>query len=139
VISLRFKAFLSTLMLVLGALIFGQAIHGGVVTGQQPVVSTWVVGRLVLGTVLMAVGARFQVPTDEYVAMPSGEPTGSDQSADSEDETGEFDADVSPLGEDGFDHVDADADREHFDADRNPAKRDTADEDRADAPDDRRE
>jgi hypothetical protein len=108
VISLRFKAFLSTLLLVIGAFVFGQALHGGVVTGAQPLASTWVVGRLVLGTVLMAVGARFRVPTEEYVSMPSGDP---DQTTDPADETGEFDSELSPLGDDDLEHVDADDDR----------------------------
>lgn len=110
-ISLRFQAFLSTLLLVIGALVFGQALHGGVVTGQYPVTSTWVVGRLVGGAVLMAVGAKFQVPTEEYVSMPSGEPDRSDGASDAAEESGEFDADVSPLGDDGLEHVDADDDR----------------------------
>lgn len=110
-LSLRFKAFLSTLLLVLGALIFGQAIHGGVVTGQYPVASTWVVGRLVLGTVLMAAGARFQVPTEEYVSMPSGEPDQSEGASGQSEETAEFDSELSPLGDDELEHVDADDDR----------------------------
>ncbi|PSQ46060.1 hypothetical protein BRD15_10185 [Halobacteriales archaeon SW_6_65_15] len=110
-ISLRFQAFLSTLLLVLGALIFGQAIHGGVVTGRYPVVSTWVVGRLVGGTVLMAVGARFQVPTEEYVSMPSGDPDRSDGTTDPTEESAEFDSELSPLGDDDLEHLDADDDR----------------------------
>lgn len=110
-ISVRFLALLSTLLLVVGALLVGDAIHGSVVTGTYDVTSPAAVLRAVVGIVFLALGARYQKSTEEYVAMPSGDPERQAESADPDDEPGEFDADLSPLGEDGLEHADADDDR----------------------------
>ncbi len=108
---------LSTVLLVVGALLVGEAIHGGVVNGTYALTSPWVVLRVVVGGLFIALGYRFRTPTEEYVAMPSGEShrrEGSgDESPDPDgtgDRTGDFDPEMSPLGGDGLEHVDADAD-----------------------------
>ncbi|UPV73589.1 hypothetical protein M0R89_13700 [Halorussus limi] len=110
-ISARFLAMLSTLLLVVGALLVGEALHGGVVTGEYAVTSPYVVLRVVLGGVFIALGYRFQSPVESYVEMPSGEPDRSRESSEGSpdpDGSGEFDPEMSPLGGDGLDHVDAD-------------------------------
>lgn len=101
----------STLLLVVGALLVGEAIHAGVVTGEYAVSSPYVVLRAVLGSVAIALGYRLQSPVEEYVAMPSDEPDPSEASNDQSpaaEQSGEFDAAVSPLGDDGLEHVDTD-------------------------------
>ncbi|NEU56720.1 hypothetical protein [Halorussus sp. MSC15.2] len=111
-LSVRFLAMLSTFLLVVGALLVGEALHGGVVTGEYAVTSPWVVLRVVLGGLFIVLGYRFRTPTEEYVAMPSDEPDRSggtpDESTDP-DRTGEFDPEMSPLGGDGLEHVESDA------------------------------
>jgi hypothetical protein len=116
---------LSTLLLVVGALLVGEALHGGVVTGEFAVTSPYVVLRVLLGGVFIALGYRLRSPIEEYVEMPSGEPDRSggasddpsdaDRSPDTDrspnaDQSGEFDPEMSPLGGDGLEHVDADED-----------------------------
>lgn len=115
--SARLSALLSTVLLVVGALLVGEALHGGVVTGARPLGSPWVVLRAAVGVVFVALGYRFRTPVEEYVAAPSGGPDRPERGPDEESrsteespdaaDTGEFDADVSPLGEDGLEHVDA--------------------------------
>ena len=119
-ISVRFLALLSTLLLVVGALLVGEAIHSGVVTGEYAVTSPYVVLRAVVGAVFIALGYRFRTPVDEYVATPSDADrsarTSGDADATSDDGasggTGEFDPEVSPLGGDGLEHVETDDDEE---------------------------
>lgn len=116
--SARLLALLSTVLLVVGALLVGEAIHGGVVTGTHPVTSPWVVLRLVVGAVFIALGYRFQTPADACTVTPSAEPTRSDQqradagtgdaSTGDAGEASEFDSDLSPLGNDGLEHVETD-------------------------------
>lgn len=115
--SARLSALLSTVLLVVGALLVGEAIHGGVVTGARPLGSPWVVLRAAVGLAFVALGYRFRTPVEEYVAAPSGGPDRSERKSDESPrsaeespdaaDVGEFDADVSPLGEDGLEHVDA--------------------------------
>ncbi len=110
---------LSTLLLVVGALLVGEALHGGVVTREFAVTSPYVVLRILLGGVFIALGYRLRSPVEEYVEMPSGEPSrsgdasGEPPDADESptaDPSGEFDPEMSPLGGDGLEHVDADED-----------------------------
>lgn len=109
VISVRFLAMLSTVLLVVGALLVGEAIHGGVVQGTYDLTSPWVVLRVVLGSIFIALGYRFKTPTEEYVATPSDGPDQSNRTTDQSpdpDQTGDFDPEMSPLGGDGLEHVD---------------------------------
>ncbi len=103
---------LSTVLLVVGALLVGEALHGGVVQGTYGLTSPYVVIRVILGSIFIALGYRFKTPAEEYVSTPSDQPTRSEQVGDSSpdpDQTGEFDSEMSPLGGDGLEHVDGDA------------------------------
>ena len=124
----------STILLVVGALLVGEALHGGVVTREFAVTSPYVVLRILLGGVFIALGYRLRSPVEEYVEMPSGEPSRSgDATAESPDadespsadRSGEFDPELSPLGGDGLEHVDADEDDGRRD-DRNDGDRGAA-------------
>ncbi|UPV99637.1 hypothetical protein M0R88_14075 [Halorussus gelatinilyticus] len=109
--SVRLLAMLSTVLLVVGALLVGEALHGGVVTGEFAVTSPYVVLRIILGGIFIALGYRLRSPVEEYVDMPSGEPNRSgrdDEQSPDPDQSGEFDPEMSPLGGGGLDHVDAD-------------------------------
>ncbi len=101
---------LSTVLLVVGALLVGEALHGGVVQGTYRLTSPYVVLRVILGSIFIALGYRFKTPAEEYVSTPSDQPTRSDREDDSPDpdQTGEFDPEMSPLGGDGLEHVDGD-------------------------------
>lgn len=122
--SLRFLALLSTVLLVVGALLVGEAIHAGVVTGTYDVTSPYVVLRVLVGAVFIALGYRFRTPTEEYVATPSADrperatddadssADATNSPADATDNSGEFDPAMSPLGDDGLEHVETDDDDE---------------------------
>jgi hypothetical protein len=100
---------LSTVLLVVGALLVGEALHGGVVQGTYRLTSPYVVLRVILGSIFIALGYRFKTPAEEYVSTPSDRPTRSEQLDDSSpdpDQTGEFDPEMSPLGGGGLEHVD---------------------------------
>lgn len=108
-ISVRFLSMLSTVLLVVGALLVGEALHGGVVEGTYALTSPYVVVRVVLGGIFIALGYRFRAPVDEYVTTPSDAADRSDRRADESpdpDQSGEFDPEMSPLGGDGLEHVD---------------------------------
>ena len=118
----------STTLLVVGALLVGEALHGGVVTGQAPLTSPYVVVRVVLGGIFIALGYRFQTPVEDYVDVPSGEPNRSRESEESSpdpDQSGDFDPEMSPLGGDGLEHVETDDRDAHTDRDTR-ADRDTS-------------
>lgn len=107
VISVRFVALVSTFLLVTGALLVGDALHGSVVTGQYPVSSPAAVLRAVAGVVCIALGYRLKTPPSEYTSLPSDAVTDGDSDA-SEADHGDFDPEMSPLGEDGLEAVDGD-------------------------------
>ncbi len=101
----------STTLLVVGALLVGEALHGGVVTGQAPLTSPYVVVRVVLGGLFIALGYRFRTPVEDYVDVPSGDPNRSGESEEPSpdpDQSGDFDPEMSPLGGDGLEHVETD-------------------------------
>lgn len=94
-VSQRLRAALSTLLLVVGALLVGDALHGGVVTGQYGVTTPAFVLRILIGVPAIAGGYELRTPVDQYVAMPS------DETSTSDPETGgstEFDPELSPVG-----------------------------------------
>lgn len=97
-LSPRLQGWLSTFLLVLGALLFGDAIHGAVTTSQFALTSPAAVLRFLFGTALMVVGYRLQTPIGEYVDTASERPEpGQEEAA----EGGEFQPDLSPVGEMG--------------------------------------
>ena len=102
---------LSTVLLVVGALLVGEAIHGGIVQDTYALTSPYVVLRVVVGSIFIALGYRFKTPTEDYVATPSEKPSRSEEATDESpdpDQTGDFDPEMSPLGDDGLEHVDTD-------------------------------
>lgn len=107
VISVRFLAVLSTFLLVTGALLVGQSLHGSVVTGEYAVTSPWAVLRAALGLVFIALGYRFQTPASEYSSLPSESGAQGDESS-SGTEPSDFDPELSPLSEEQFENLDAD-------------------------------
>lgn len=94
---------LSTFFLVTGALLVGDALHGSVVTAQYSVTSPAAIVRAVVGVVAIALGYRLQTPASEYAAMPSDEPV-----KQTDEENGEFDAEMSPLSDEQFEDLEAD-------------------------------
>lgn len=101
----------STFLLVTGALLIGDAIHGSVVTGQYPVTSPAAVLRAVAGLVCVALGYRLQTPPSEYTSVSSDE-SGGEATEPEEDaagsEPGDFDPELSPLSDEEFEALDAD-------------------------------
>lgn len=109
-ISVRFLAVLSTFLLVTGALLVGQSLHGSVVTGEYAVTSPSAVLRAVLGLVFIALGYRFQTPASEYSSLPSeSDATGEESSSGTEQS--DFDPGLSPLSEEQFENLDADEEK----------------------------
>lgn len=143
--SPRLYGLLSTLLLVVGALAVGQALHLTVVTGRASYASPAFVLQFGIGLVLIALGYRARRPVAEAYGLASdereGDPGGGSRSSDSgattgycrrTDEEAEFDPSVSPLGES------APGDAERRRAERADSDRDGADGDRG-GPDDHRD
>lgn len=108
-ISIRLLALLSTFLLVTGALLVGDALHGSVVTGQYPITSPAAVVRMVVGLGCIALGYRFQTPASEYTSVTSEEVAEADPEADADEN--EFDPEMSPLSGEEFETLDADEER----------------------------
>jgi hypothetical protein len=131
-LSTRLLGLLSTVLLVVGALLVGQALHVSLVEGSVPVTSTRVLILVVLGSVLVALGYAARGPVAESYGLTSdaddradpdrpGAPSDGDgrRSADGTPSEGEasFDPDLSPLGDSApgdarSGDADPDADRE---------------------------
>ena len=91
-VSKHALAFASTLCLLLGALLVGDALHGAVVTNQYAITSPAAVFRSVFGVLLIGIGYRLRVPPEDRLD--------SSQSTDrSETEEDEFDLGESPFDE----------------------------------------
>ncbi|QLG26441.1 hypothetical protein HUG10_02305 [Halorarum halophilum] len=110
--STRLYGLLSTVLLVVGALAVGQALHLAVVTGQVSITSPAFVLTFVVGLVLVALGYRARRPVAEQYDLTSDErgdhtderPGSSDDgptdtSAHGPDRETEFDPSMSPLGD----------------------------------------
>lgn len=98
----------STLLLVTGAMLLGQSLHGSVVTGEYAVTSPWAVLRAAAGLVFIALGYRFQTPTSEYASLPSDQ-SGGEPSEDGGSEGGDadFDPELSPLSDEQFERLES--------------------------------
>ncbi|MFB6221637.1 MAG: hypothetical protein ABEH90_09375 [Halolamina sp.] len=92
-VQARTRAWLSTVTLVVGALLIGDAIHGVVTVGAYGFTSPAAVVRVVAGIALVAVGARLRTPADQYVSSVSEEP---EEGGPPESE---FEPSLSPVGE----------------------------------------
>ena len=90
-------SWLSSLALVLGALLVGDAINGAIVTSQYPVTAPAAVLRLLLGTALIWLGARVRTPP-EYLPSESTEGESASKAPEPEAEGYDFDPELSPLG-----------------------------------------
>ena len=90
-------SWLSSLTLVLGALLVGDAINGAIVTSQYPVTAPAAVLRLLLGTALIWLGARVRTPP-EYLPSESTEGESVSKAPEPEAEDCDFDPELSPLG-----------------------------------------
>ncbi|WP_115862324.1 hypothetical protein [Halorussus litoreus] len=108
--SIRLAAMASTLFLVTGALLVGDALHGSVVTAQYSVTSPAAVLRAVVGVVCIALGYRLKTPPSEYAAVPSAKSGSSSSESEDDGAPGptEFDPEMSPLSDEEFERLDAD-------------------------------
>lgn len=101
--------FVSSLCLLLGALLVGDALHGGIVTNQYAITSPAAVFRLLFGVVAIGLGYRLRVhPEDRMIGS---------RTADSEtnsDEEESFDLDDSPFDETSLERL-AERERERED------------------------
>lgn len=90
-VQARTRAWLSTVTLVVGALLIGDAIHGAVTVGTFGPASPAALFRLVAGLALVAVGAHLRTPAESYIPSVDAEP-------ETEEAEGEFESELSPLG-----------------------------------------
>ena len=99
----------STLLLVTGAMLLGQSLHGSVVTGEYAVTSPWAVLRAAAGLVFIALGYRFRTPASEYASLPSDDSGGGEPAEDGGSERGEgdFDPELSPLSDEQFENLES--------------------------------
>ncbi|WP_224269635.1 hypothetical protein [Haloprofundus salinisoli] len=93
---------ISTVLLVTGALVFGEALHQSVVTGEASLFSQPILLALGLGTVLIVLGYWVRVPAEELTSDVSSptRPDADDSSAGkpTPDADSEYDPRLSPLG-----------------------------------------
>lgn len=92
-LSLHSRRALSSLSLLIGALLIGSGLNGSVVTGTYGVLSPPAVLRILPGILLVYVGSRLQL-TPEYV----DEQLEREPSPD-EPEEESFDPEMSPIGD----------------------------------------
>jgi hypothetical protein len=107
VVSIRAKAFIGTMMVIVGAFVVGNAIHQTVVEGAYGVTSPpAVIGGLV-GLVLIVVGQRLHRPPTAYIDV---QPEGSDGGEDGEpSEAKKGNApEMSPLSDEDLENIEAD-------------------------------
>jgi hypothetical protein len=110
--SPRLRATLSTAFLVVGALLVGDALHGGVVTDQYALTSPAATLRLAGGVAAVAVGRRLRTPAATRAPTPADADSPRARADDARgDAEGSFDPALSPAGE-------ALAEREESDDDR---------------------
>ncbi|QLG62917.1 hypothetical protein [Halorarum salinum] len=107
-VSTRFYGLISTVLLVVGALLVGQGFHLSLVTGEIALASPAFALHLVLGSVLIALGYRARRPVAEAYDLTSGDAGEGEASRREPDrgdgtprsgEDAEFDPSMSPLGE----------------------------------------
>lgn len=142
-VSTRLLGLVSTVLLVVGALLVGQGFHLSLVAGEIAVTSASFALHLVVGTVLIALGYRARGPVAEAYDLTSDESGGGDEhdtasstrAADGLSRAGEdaeFDPSVSPLGEGGP----GDAERERADREDRPDRERAEGDERGPARDD---
>lgn len=101
-VSVRLLGFVSTVLLLVGALLVGDALHVVFVEQTASIASTQFLTGVVLGTVLLAAGYRARKPVAEAYDLTSGESEEPSQQPDppgGDDVESEFDPEMSPLGD----------------------------------------
>lgn len=99
-VSTRLLGMVSTVLLVVGALAVGEALHRTVVTGQAPITSPAVVVYVVVGLAAIFLGYRARRPVSERYALAGDDESERDHSAPGDRADGEeFDPAMSPLGD----------------------------------------
>lgn len=91
----------SSLCLLFGALLIGDALHGSIVTGQYAITSPAAVFRLLVGIVALGIGYRLRVPPEDRMSVSwttdrRREDTGEDE---------EFDIEESPFDEESMERL----------------------------------
>ncbi len=101
-VSIRLLGTLSSVLLLVGALLVGEALHVGIVQGAAPLTSPPVVLPLVLGSVLLVLGYRTRAPVAEAYDLTSDEDEPQTRDTDApraDDPEAEYDPELSPLGD----------------------------------------
>lgn len=106
-VSVRFMGFLSTVLLLVGALTVGDALHVAFVEQSVAVTSLDFLGSVVVGTVILLLGYRARKPVAEAYDLTSGSdeeeettpPAGPSEAPRADDPEAEFDPEMSPLGD----------------------------------------
>jgi hypothetical protein len=101
-VSVRFLGMASSTLLLVGALLVGEALHVTFVQGSVSITSGAFLGPLVLGSILLALGYRARAPVAEAYDLTSdseesgGPKTDAPRADDTEEE---YDPELSPLGD----------------------------------------
>lgn len=101
--STKFKAFVGTTLLVVGAFTVGNAVHQSLVVGAYPITSPAAVLGGLVGVVLIVAGHRLYLPMNEYIDTPSDR----DEEKTTESSDGEA-PEMSPLSDEDFENLEAD-------------------------------
>ena len=124
-LSTRLLGLISTVLLVVGALLVGQALHVSLVEGSVPVTSTRVLILVALGSVLVVLGYAARRPVAESYGLtsdaddqpdPDRPGVADDDGRPSAESEASFDPELSPLGDAAPGDArrgDADTDAEH--------------------------
>lgn len=102
-VSQRVSAFVGSGVLIVGAILIGEALHVTVVRGVSPITDPDVLLRAAIGVGLVLVGYRLDVHPREYLSSPSDREDGGGD----EHTAGAFDEALSPLDGESFDSIEA--------------------------------
>lgn len=119
-VSQRVSAFVGSGLLVVGAILLGDALHVTLVRGEAPLTDPDVLFRATIGVAAVIVGYRLDVHPREYLSLPSDRERGDTAGGEGERERGEarFDEALSPLDGEAFDAIEAREDGEDPDRGR---------------------
>ena len=103
-VNLRALGFLSTLFLLVGALLVGNAFHVVFVEQAGTVTSVGFVSSMVIGGILLFLGYRARAPIADAYGLTSddedeSEPAREPDTPSGDDTETEFDPELSPLGD----------------------------------------
>ena len=117
-VGVRFLGFISTVLLLVGSLLVGDAFHVVFVEGEATVTSERFVGPTVIGTIILLLGYRARAPVAEAYDLTRGDEKEPEPDPDAaptraDDPEAEFDPEMSPIGD-----ADLDRDRDDRSSDR---------------------